>query len=227
MVRYSKVIGPRMYIRPIREVDTEALRDAMSDWRADGVQMTDDQATLTIKEWVGQMQRNHQNFFKASADPNNQDAFVVDPANVFERTWCYDGFYLNDTDECIGFQIGKFVGKKYEHRAVMLRPSFRGQGYYSESSGLGAKTLFLQIKNCTGMTATVPVEPSVAMRGHLDKSIWASDDLEIKNYTSVERIDPVTYSKQEISKEQWLEWYNADEQADFRSETYEYKILEE
>lgn len=227
MPKYQKVIGPRIYISPIKEADIDAIRDAMSDWRADGVQMTDEQATVTIKEWVGQMERNQQNFLAASADPSDPDAFVVDPADVFERTWTYDGFYLNETDECIGFQIGKFVGKEYQHRAVMMRPSFRGQGYYSDATRIGAKTLFLQIKNCEAMTSTIPVEQSSEMQEHMAKSVWVSDDLEISSFTNVERIVPVAYSKQRVTKEQWLEWYNADAQADLRAEYYEYQIHDE
>ena len=227
MAKYEKMVGPRVYQRGIRESDIDAVRDAMSDWRADGVQMTDQQATATITEWVSQMRRNTQNFLEASADPNNPDAFVLDPANVFERTWRYDGFFLNDTDECVGFQIGKFIGTEYHQRATMVRPSFRGQGLYTDAAKIGAKTLFLQIKNCTGLTTTIPVQQSEAQQAEMAKSVWVSDDLQISSFTNLDRIVPVTYSKQRVSKEQWLAWYNADAQADLRAEFYEYQIHDE
>ena len=213
-------------MRSIREDDIDALRDAMSDWRADGVQMTEAQATATIKEWVWQMSSNQQEFFVASADASNPNAFVVDPEDLFERTWVYDGFYLNSSDECIGFQIGKFVGTQYQHRAAMMRPQYRSMGYYEEAAGIGPKTLFLTIKNCDSMTVTIPVVQSETMKQKLDSTVWVSEDLEVSSFTNVERIEPVAYVKKQVSKEKWLEWYNLPEQSEYRAQHYKYEILD-
>ena len=41
---------PTIYLKPMTVNEKEAVRDAISDWRADGVEMTDDEATTLIHQ---------------------------------------------------------------------------------------------------------------------------------------------------------------------------------
>ena len=51
---YAKQTFPTIYLKPMTLNEKEAVRDAISDWRADGVQMTDDDATTLIYQWCEQ-----------------------------------------------------------------------------------------------------------------------------------------------------------------------------
>lgn len=60
----TKITFPTIYLKPMTVNEKEAVRDAISDWRADGVEMTDDEATTLIHQWCEQMKKAHKHTFQ-------------------------------------------------------------------------------------------------------------------------------------------------------------------
>ena len=54
---YAKPTSERLYFKFIEIEDKDALKDALSDWRADGVTESDEEFTLRIKKWLKQNER--------------------------------------------------------------------------------------------------------------------------------------------------------------------------
>ena len=142
---YAKQTFPTIYLKPMTLNEKEAVRDAISDWRADGVQMTDDDATTLIYQWCEQMKAPHVAYF-AEMGGENEYMVEADPEQPFGTSWAYDCIFRNSDDVCIGFQIGKFIGTRFHHSMTCIRPAYRNQGYYSELGDQGLKTLFITMK---------------------------------------------------------------------------------
>ena len=165
---YAKQTFPTIYLKPMTLNEKEAVRDAISDWRADGVQMTDDDATTLIYQWCEQMKAPHVAYF-AEMGGENEYMVEADPEQPFGTSWAYDCIFRNSDDVCIGFQIGKFIGTRFHHSMTCIRPAYRNQGYYSELGDQGLKTLFITMKNVETFTSNVPTAA-----GTLPSSIYLS-----------------------------------------------------
>ena len=54
---YVVPTGERLYTRFIKLEDKDAIKDALTDWRADGVMESDYEFTLRIHQWIDQNAR--------------------------------------------------------------------------------------------------------------------------------------------------------------------------
>ena len=74
MAAGSKYTFPTMYVRTMTYADKEAVRDAISDWRADGVAMTDDEATTIVTQWVAKQAADQKTYSEAHGTANEEEA---------------------------------------------------------------------------------------------------------------------------------------------------------
>ena len=51
---YAKLSSTNIYHRPLTMNELDAVKDALTDWRADGIMEADDEFELRIKKWVEQ-----------------------------------------------------------------------------------------------------------------------------------------------------------------------------
>ena len=227
-MKYSKQTFPTIYIKYMTLNEKDAVLDALSDWRADGVQMTDDEATTLFYQWCEQMKAPWAEYTK-SLGTENEYMVEPDPDQPFGTSWAYDCIFRKSDDVCIGFQIGKFIGTRFHHSMTCIRPAYRNQGYYTELGEQGLKTLFIALKNVETFTSNVPVKagtlPSAIYDLYNGDTDWSAGLL--RTQTLLDRIDPVEYQLYEIKKEDWLEWLDLPKNAAIKAATFSYEILDE
>jgi len=204
---YAKPTGERLYIKYIKLEDKDLIKDALSDWRADGVTETDYEFTLRIKKWVDQNGR----MLDDSEDVDEDD---FDVSKVLNRDcWWTEGIYLKSDDTLVGFTRGKFSGKDYYHYITAIRPSYRGNGYFEEAGAIGNKTLFIKYSLVDRIIAMIPIDQ--LNQANAQSSLDALG-VDAERETLTDRIAPITYQRRVITKEQYIEWYNKDEQKSLR-----------
>ena len=57
---YAKNISTNVYHRPLTMNELDAVKDALTDWRADGIMEDDDEFELRMKNWVRQNRLIHE-----------------------------------------------------------------------------------------------------------------------------------------------------------------------
>ena len=225
---YMKQTFPTVYIKPMTVNEKEAVRDAISDWRADGVEMTDDEATTLIHQWCEQMKTADATFLAALGGENE---YMVEPdaEQPLGTSWRYDCIFRNSDNVCIGFQIGKFIGTRFHHSMTCIRPAYRNQGYYSELGDQGLKTLFIGLKNVETFTSNVPTAagtlPSSIYDLYNGDTDWSAGLL--RTQTLLDRIDPVEYQLYEVKKADWLVWLDLPKNSAIKAATFLYEKIDE
>ena len=224
MAAGSKSTFPTVFVRTMSYADKEAVRDAISDWRPDGVQMTDDEATTIFTQWVEQQRADQETFSNAQG---TADERKVDPDG---RTWVYEVICLRSNDTVIGFQMGKFIGTRFHQSMVAIRPAYRGNGYYTELSQQGLKTLFLEsvgLVNVETFTSNVPLKAGILPAAVYDIYNGGDDDWSygvLRTQTLLDRIDPTEYKLVEIKKSDWLTWLDLSAQAAIKAAHFTYEV---
>ena len=56
---YAKISTTNVYHRPLTINELDAVKDALTDWRADGIMEDDDEFELRIKKWTEQIKDAH------------------------------------------------------------------------------------------------------------------------------------------------------------------------
>ena len=220
---YAKTTGPNVYIRVITINELDAIRDAVSDWRADGTQTPEKQARQNVLEWVERMQWVHKETeLYSHLDENGERDFKLAEDSPDMSYW-HEGIFLNSDDTCVGIVNGKFLDRVYYHYVTAIRPAWRGTGIYEEADALGSKTLFLTIPNLKHMVVRIPVG-----KENTSGTVMSQEDLGNTDGTIelADRIDPVTYHNRIITKEDFIAWYNLPEQETLRNTYYKYEIIE-
>jgi len=209
---HARATGNRIYTKIPTVADKAAFLDAMSDWRPDGVTPEDQE----LEDYFTQV--TEQSAY-ALARLESQKS---DPSYSFEadyKGWIYEAIYLKSDDTFIGISIGKMTYGTFYHQTVMFRPAYRGQGYASEYTILGYKTLFEGMSGCDEVYTRRPASPST----ELQSISTMYDGTDIKNtLTLLDRIDPVEYHELVLTKEQWATWINLPENSDKKAEPFEY-----
>ena len=212
---YAKPTSERLYFKFIEIEDKDALKDALSDWRADGVTESDEEFTLRIKKWLKQNERMR--------DEGVEEEDDLDMSRVLNRDcWWTEGIYLRSDDTCIGFTRGKFSGKAYYHYVTVIRPSYRGNGYFGECNLMGNKILFTTYTHIEKQISMIPVDELNKENSYASLDALGTDDVQ---ETRTDRIAPTTYQKKIITRDQFMEWYNKDEQKPLRDAYYKYEII--
>ena len=212
---YAKPTSERLYFKFIEIEDKDALKDALSDWRADGVTESDYEFDLRIKKWL------EQNKLMRSEGVAEEDDLKVE--NVMRRDcWWTEGIYLRSDDTCIGFTRGKFSGNCYYHYVTAIRPSYRGSGYFGECNLMGNKVLFTTYTHIEKQISMIPDDQLNKENSYASLDTLGTDD---EKETRTDRIAPTTYQKRIITRDQFIEWYNKDEQKPLRDAYYNYEII--
>ena len=212
---YGKPTSERLYLKFIKIEDKDALKDALSDWRADGVTESDEEFTLRIKKWLKQNERMR--------DEGVEEEDDLDMSRVLNRDcWWTEGIYLRSDDTCIGFTRGKFSGKAYYHYVTAIRPSYRGNGYFGESNLMGNKALFTTYTHIEKLISMIPVDELNKENSYASLDALGVDE---ERETKTDRIAPITYQRRIITRDQFMEWYNKDEQKPLRDAYYNYEII--
>ena len=224
MAASSKSTFPTVYVRTMTYADKEAVRDAISDWRPDGVEMTDDEATTIFTQWVEQQRADQETF--ALAMGGTEERKVATNG----RTWVYEVICLRSNDTVIGFQMGKLIGTRFHQSMVAMRPAYRGNGYYTEISQQGLKSLFLEsvaLKNVETFTSNVPTKAGILPAAVYDIYNGGDDDWSygvLRTQTLLDRIDPAEYRLVEIKKSDWLAWLDLPAQAAIKAAHFTYEV---
>ena len=212
---YAKPTSERLYFKFIEMKDKDAIKDALSDWRADGVTESDYEFDLRIKKWLDQ------NTLMRSEGVAEEDDMKLE--NVMRRDcWWTEGIYLRSDDTCIGFTRGKFSGNCYYHYVTAIRPSYRGSGYFGECNLMGNKILFTTYTHIEKQISMIPVDELNKDNSYASLDALGTDDV---RETRTDRIAPTTYQKKIITRDQFMEWYNKDEQKPLRDAYYNYEII--
>ena len=212
---YAKPTSERLYFKFIEIEDKDALKDALSDWRADGVTESDEEFTLRIKKWLKQNERMR--------DEGVEEEDDLDMSRVLNRDcWWTEGIYLRSDDTCIGFTRGKFSGKAYYHYVTVIRPSYRGKGYFGECNLMGNKILFTTYTHIEKQISMIPVDELNKENSYASLDALGVDE---ERETKTDRIAPITYQRRIITRDQFMEWYNKDEQKPLRDAYYNYEII--
>lgn len=212
---YGKPTSERLYFKFIEIEDKDALKDALSDWRADGVTESDEEFTLRIKKWLKQNERMR--------DEGVEEEDHMDMSKVMNRDcWYTEGIYLRSDDTCIGFTRGKFSGNCYYHYLTAIRPSYRGSGYFGECNLMGNKVIFTTYTHIEKQISMIPVDELNKENSYASLDALGTDDVK---ETRTDRIAPTTYQKKIITRDQFMEWYNKDEQKPLRDAYYNYEII--
>ena len=212
---YGKPTSERLYLKFIKIEDKDALKDALSDWRADGVTESDEEFTLRIKKWLKQNERMR--------DEGVEEEDDLDMSKVLNRDcWWTEGIYLRSDDTCIGFTRGKFSGKAYYHYVTVIRPSYRGNGYFGECNLMGNKILFTTYTHIEKQISMIPVDELNKENSYASLDALGVDE---ERETKTDRITPITYQRRIITRDQFLDWYNQDEQQPLRDAYYNYEII--
>lgn len=213
---YAVPTGERLYTRFIKLEDKDAIKDALTDWRADGVMESDYEFTLRIQQWIDQNAR-------MLDDSEDVDEDNFDISKVLNRDcWWTEGIYLKSDNTLVGFVRGKFSGRDYYHYITAIRPSYRDNGYFEEAGEIGNKTLFIQYSLVNRIIAMVPIDQLNQANSHTSLDALGVD---AERETLTDRIAPTTYQKRIITKEQYVEWYNKDEQKSLRDKYYNLEVV--
>ena len=212
---YAKPTSERLYFKFIEIEDKDALKDDLSDWRADGVTESDEEFTLRVKKWLKQNERIR--------DEGVEEEDDLDMSRVLNRDcWWTEGIYLRSDDTCIGFTRGKFSGKAYYHYVTAIRPSYRGNGYFGECNLMGNKILFTTYTHIEKQISMIPVDELNKENSYASLDALGVDE---ERETKTDRIAPITYQRRIITRDQFLNWYNQDEQQPLRDAYYNYEII--
>ena len=213
---YVVPTGERLYTRFIKLEDKDAIKDALSDWRADGVVESDYEFTLRIQQWIAQNER----MLDDSEDVDTDD---FDASKILNRDcWWTEGIYLRSDDTCIGFVRGHFLERDYYHYVTAIRPAYRDNGYFEEAGEIGNKTLFIQYSLVNRLITMIPIDQLNQTNSHSSLDALGSST---ERETITDRIAPTTYQRKIVTREQYVEWYNKDEQKAIRDKYYNLEVV--
>ena len=219
---YAKNISTNVYHRPLTMNELDAVKDALTDWRADGIMEDDDEFELRMKNWVRQNRLIHEVEYNADFyNPESEFYYTWNPNH--DKSWWNEGIFLKSDDTCIGFSRGKFMQRCYHHYVTAFRPAYRQQGYYAESDLLGARSIF-KINGIEKDIVMIPTE-YLNTTGTIMSMTNLGDDEE--DTTLTDRIDPITYRTRTITKEAFLAWWNDPAQEAVRNIPFETEIIHE
>ena len=75
---YAKPTSERLYFKFIEIEDKDALKDALSDWRADGVTESDYEFELRVKKWLEQNKLMRNEGVEEEDDMKVENVLLVD-----------------------------------------------------------------------------------------------------------------------------------------------------
>ena len=220
---YAKISSTNVYHRPLTINELDAVKDALTDWRADGIMEADDEFELRIKKWVEQNRYIH-NVDTNAVFYNPESELYYTWNNNHNKTWWTEGIFLKSDNTCIGFTRGKFVNRCYRHHVTAFRPAYRKKGYYAESDLLGARSIF-EIKGIEKEIVMIPTEYLNTNGSIISASTLLGEDEE--DVTLTDRIDPITYRTRIITKEAFLTWFNDPAQESVRNTPFEIELIHE
>lgn len=220
---YAKISSTNVYHRPLTINELDAVKDALTDWRADGIMEADDEFELRIKKWVEQNRYIH-NVDTNAVFYNPESELYYTWNNNHNKTWWTEGIFLKSDNTCIGFTRGKFVNRCYRHHVTAFRPAYRKKGYYAESDLLGARSIF-EIKGIEKEIVMIPTEYLNTNGSIISASTLLGEDEE--DVTLTDRIDPITYRTRIITKEDFLTWFNDPAQESVRNTPFEIELIHE
>ena len=220
---YAKISTTNVYHRPLTINELDAVKDALTDWRADGIMEDDDEFELRIKKWAEQNRYIH-NVDTNAVFYNPESELYYTWNDNHNKTWWTEGIFLKSDDTCIGFTRGKFVDRYYRHHVTAFRPAYRKQGYYAESDLLGCRSIF-EIKGIEKEVVMIPTEYLNTNGSIISASTLLGDDED--DVTLTDRIDPVTYRTRTITKEAFLAWFNDPAQEAVRNTPFEIELIHE
>ena len=219
---YAKISSTNVYHRPLSMNELDAVKDALTDWRADGIMEADDEFELRIKKWVEQNRYIH-NVDTNQVFYNPESEFYYTWNDNHNKTWWTEGVFLKSDDTCIGFTRGKFLDRCYRHHVTAFRPAYRKQGYYEESDLLGVRAIF-RINGIEKEIVMIPTEYLNTTGSVMSSTLLGDDEDDV---TLTDRIDPVTYRTRTLTKEDFLAWYNDPAQEAVRNIPFETEIIHE
>ena len=220
---YAKISSTNVYHRPLTINELDAVKDALTDWRADGIMEADDEFELRIKKWVEQNRYIH-NVDTNAVFYNPESELYYTWNDNHNKTWWTEGIFLKSDNTCIGFTRGKFVNRCYRHHVTAFRPAYRKKGYYAESDLLGARSIF-EIKGIEKEIVMIPTEYLNTNGSIISASTLLGEDEE--DVTLTDRIDPITYRTRIITKEDFLTWFNDPAQESVRNTPFEIELIHE
>lgn len=219
---YAKLSSTNIYHRPLTINELDAVKDALTDWRADGIMEEDDEFELRIRKWVEQNRFIH-NVDNNAIFYNPESEFYYTWNDNYNKTWWNDGIFLKSDDTCIGFTRGKFLDRCYRHYVTAFRPAYRKQGYYAESDLLGTRSIF-NIKGLEKEEVMIPTQYLNTTGAVMSSTLLGDDDGEI---TLTDRIDPTTYRNRTLTREAFLAWFNDPAQESVRNTPFEIELIHE
>ena len=219
---YAKLSSANIYHRPLTMNELDAVKDALTDWRADGIMEEDDEFELRIRKWVEQNRLIHNVDYNAIFY-NPESEFYYTWNDSYNKTWWNDGIFLKSDDTCIGFTRGKFLDRCYRHYVSAFRPAYRKQGYYAESDLLGTRSIF-NIKGIEKEEVMIPTQYLNTTGSVMSSTSLGDDDGEV---TLTDRIDPTTYRNRTLTREAFLAWFNDPAQESVRNTPFEIELIHE
>jgi len=209
--RYS---NDNIYIQPLldRAEDKANILLARADWRADGVIPTkefDDVFPIWISElnqtWkdVG-MTENTKAEAQRVGMPTEDNS--VNPRSFYPKPfYLIEMVYEKSTNDFVGFTKTWLNGTHSEHIVTCYHPDQRGKGYHDDMAIINTKAWFLY----SGGESASYYTP----KGQ--SSYYVSDPNAAIAKTRVDRVEPVDYIENKLTKADWTTWMNqADKQAD-------------
>ena len=219
---YAKLSSTNIYHRPLTMNELDAVKDALTDWRADGIMEEDDEFELRIRKWVEQNRHIHNVDYNAIFY-NPESEFYYTWNDDYYKTWWNDGIFLKSDDTCIGFTRGKFLDRCYRHYVSAFRPAYRKQGYYAESDLLGTRSIF-NIKGIEKEEVMIPTQYLNTTGSVMSSTSLGDDEGET---TLTDRIDPTTYRNRTLTREAFLAWFNDPAQESVRNTPFEIELIHE
>ncbi len=219
---YAKLSSANIYHRPLTMNELDAVKDALTDWRADGIMEEDDEFELRIRKWVEQNRLIHNVDYNAIFY-NPESEFYYTWNDSYNKTWWNDGIFLKSDDTCIGFTRGKFLDRCYRHYVSAFRPAYRKQGYYAESDLLGTRSIF-NIKGIEKEEVMIPTQYLNTTGSVMSSTSLGDDEGET---TLTDRIDPTTYRNRTLTREAFLAWFNDPAQESVRNTPFEIELIHE
>jgi len=205
-----------------RDEDKANILLARADWRADGVIPTK-QFNKVFPTWVAEMELTWKNTGMNELTKAEAERVGMSTANnsVLPRSFFPNPFYLTEmvyeksSDDFIGFTRAWLNGTHSEHIVTCYHPDKRGNGYHNDMAIINTKTWFLY----SGGESASYYTP----KGQSGYYV-ANPNADIIK-TCVDRIDPVDYIENKLTKAEYLTWMDqtdnqADRDANFLMERY-------
>ena len=225
MATVPRAIGTTIYERPlVVEADMEILDRALVDWYAYAWLLTDELTMLKNKWFKNNLYVDGISKTKEQATTEFRAEGTL--SNNFYHS--VNGMFLISNNTCVGVSKGYVENLHYVNELVAIDPAHRGQGYLSESTIMGQKTLF-QIYGFKSTSSKFPINlPSeTPENATLVASLEAGNHQMSKgDYTEVEQVNdagrsvPLQYSISKMTKEEWEVWINLPENAAKKNASY-------